>query len=114
MKVLEKRHTANASKAGLQAAKLLSVHGHALRLSASADWLHYLDNRRRQALVQLAGLDDATLRMEGAKTGTDSIEIGGGAEISLTRRTTLRLNILHEAQTEQSVTNGNVSVNIEF
>ncbi|RFC46359.1 MAG: hypothetical protein DVB28_000013 [Verrucomicrobia bacterium] len=114
MKVAQKSFVSNAAKAGIQTTKLASVLGHTVRLSASADWLHYLDNNRRQTDVLIGGSEDASIRADGSKVGSDSLGVGAAAEVSLTRRTTLRLNLSHEIQNKETVTNGNLSLSVEF
>lgn len=81
MRAFQGRHNASASKEGLYTAKLLSIDGYALGVCSSADWQRHLDTIRSQAQVQSAQLDDAMLRMAGAKTGGDSIEMGAAAEM---------------------------------
>lgn len=83
-------------------------------MSASSDWLHYLENKRQKTQVLLGGLEDAATTTEGSKTGYDSLEVGIAAEISLTRRTTLRLSVQHEMQNNQTTTNGNVTLSVDF
>jgi hypothetical protein len=114
MKVAGKSFVANAAKTGVQTTKLSSVLGHAVRLSASADWLHYLDNNRRQTDVLIGGAEDASTRVDGSRVGSDSLGVGAAAEVSLTRRTTLRFNLLREIQNKEAMTNGNVSLSVEF
>ncbi|MEI6872041.1 MAG: autotransporter outer membrane beta-barrel domain-containing protein [Verrucomicrobiota bacterium] len=114
MKVVGNSFTTHATKTGLQAAELLSIKGHAVRLSASSDWLHYLENKRQQTQVLLGGLDDAATTTEGSKAGYDALEIGIAAEIALTRRTTLRVSVQHEMQNNQTTTNGNVTLSVDF
>ncbi len=114
MKVAGKSFVANAAKTGVQTTKLSSVLGHAVRLSASADWLHYLENNRRQTDVLIGGSEDASIRADGSRVGSDSLGVGAAAEVSLTRRTTLRFNLLREIQNKEATTNGNLSLSVEF
>jgi uncharacterized protein with beta-barrel porin domain len=114
MKVSGNSFTTHATKTGLQAAELLSVKGHAVRLSASSNWLHYLENKRNRTQVLLGGFDDAATAVEGSKAGYGALEVGIAAGISLTRGTTLRLNVQHEMQSGQTTTNGNVTLSVEL
>jgi uncharacterized protein with beta-barrel porin domain len=113
-KILANSYVRNAVKAGLQASELLNVRGHAVRLSASAHWLHYLDARRHQTDAVLGGFADSAVTMQSSKVGADSVQFGAAAEMALSRRTTLRLNAQREIQTYQSTTNGNVTLSVEF
>jgi autotransporter-associated beta strand protein len=113
-KILANSYVRNAVKAGLQASELLNVRGHAVRLSASAHWLHYLDARRHQTDAVLGGFADSAVTMQSSKVGADSIQFGAAAEIALTRRTTLRLNAQSEIQNNQKTTNGNATFSLEF
>jgi hypothetical protein len=83
-KILANSYVRNAVKAGLQASELLNVRGHAVRLSASAHWLHYLDARRHQTDAVLGGFADSAVTMQSSKVGADSIQFGAAAEIALT------------------------------
>jgi uncharacterized protein with beta-barrel porin domain len=113
-KVVGNSYIRNALQTGLQAARLFAIKGHAVRLSASANWMHYLDSRRHTTDALLGGMSDASITMQSSKVGADSIQFGAAAEMALTRRTTLRLNAQSELQSNQKTTNGNATLSVEF
>jgi autotransporter-associated beta strand protein len=113
-KVAGSSYIRNALQSGLQAARLFAIKGHAVRLSASANWMHYLDSRRHTTDAMLGGMSDAPITMQSSKVGADSIQFGAAAEMALTRRTTLRLNAQSELQSNQKTTNGNATLSVEF
>jgi hypothetical protein len=113
-KVVRSSYIRNALQTGLQAARLFAIKGHAVRLSASANWMHYLDSRRHTTDAMLGGMSDAPITMQSSKVGADSIQFGAAAEMALTRRTTLRLNAQSELQSNQKTTNGNATLSVEF
>ncbi len=114
MKVAANASMANTVKTGVQTTMPFTILGHTVRLSASADWLRYLKNKNRSTSVMLGGLDDAAVQVDGSTLGADSFEVGTTAEISITRRTTLRFNLLREMQSKETTTNGNVTFSVDF
>lgn len=102
-------------KTGLQAARMFTLFSRPLRVTLSADWLRNLGGEERNALdIGADGLPGVTEEFVSSKAGVNSIRFGGSCELSLSPRSTLRMGLLHDAQTGQRSTNGNVSVGIEF
>ena len=104
----------NALQTGLQAARLFTIKGHAVRLSTSANWMQYLDTRRHATDAMLSGMADSSFTMQSSRVGADSMQFGVAAEMALTRRATLRLNAQSEIQSNQKTTTGNATFSWEF
>jgi hypothetical protein len=102
-------------KTGIQAARLMTFFSRPLRATFTADWLYNLGGEERSSVdVGVVGLPGVTQKFVSSKAGVNSVRIGGGCELSLTLRSTLRLGVLHDSQSGQRSTSGNVSVGIEF
>lgn len=102
-------------KTGIQAAKVLMFFRRPLRITASADWLRNLRGEERNTLdIGADGLPGITQKFVSSKAGLNSVRLGGGCELSLSSYSTLRIGLLHDSQTGQRSSSGNVSVGIEF
>jgi hypothetical protein len=102
-------------KTGIQVARLLTLFSRPLRATLSADWLYNLGGEERNSLdIGADGLPGVTQEFVSSKAGVNSVRFGGGCELSLTPRSTLRIGVIHDSQSGQRSTNGNISVGIEF
>jgi outer membrane autotransporter protein len=102
-------------KTGFQVARVLTFLWRPLRVMFSADWLRNLGGEGRNSLdIGADGLPNITEKFVSSKAGEDSLRVGGGCELSVSRRTTLRIGVLHDSQTGQRSTTGNISVGVEF
>jgi len=106
--------TSTAVRSGVQVAKLLKLANKETRLTASLDWVHSFDSDRRDVDIALTGSTGGSTKFQSSKAGADAARLGLGAEMALTPRTRLRVNLDEQVQSSQSSTNGSVSIGVQF
>jgi outer membrane autotransporter protein len=102
-----------AVRTGLQVAKLTKVAKKATRFTASLDWVRSIQAERNAVDIGLAG-SPATARFRGSKAGQDALRLGLGAEVALTGRTRLRLNVDQQLKNGVESTYGSASFGLQF
>jgi fibronectin-binding autotransporter adhesin len=110
----KKSDTSTAVRSGVQIAKLLKLANKETRLTASLDWVHSFDSDRRDVDIALTGSTGGSTKFQSSKAGGDAARLGLGGEMALTPRTRLRLNLDEQVQSNQSSTNGSVSIGVQF
>jgi fibronectin-binding autotransporter adhesin len=112
--VSKQNATSTAVRTGVQIAKLLKLANKETRLTASLDWVHSFDSDRRDVDIALTGSTGGSTKFQSSKAGGDAARLGLGGEMALTPRTRLRLNLDEQVQSNQSSTNGSVSIGVQF
>jgi len=103
-----------AMRMGVQAAKLSSLGQKPVRLTANLDWIHSFDSERRSADVALTGAGTTTSQFQSSKAGADAIRIGVGAELSITDRVRLRVNVDEQRKSGTNSIYSSASIGVQF
>jgi uncharacterized protein with beta-barrel porin domain len=106
--------SSTAVRTGVQAAKITKLADKPTRLTASLDWIHSFDSDRTDVGIALSGAGSTVSRFQGSRTGQDAIRAGIGAEMALTERTRLRLNVDRQQRSGVSSTYGSASFSLFF
>jgi len=110
-----KNSTATTSlRTGVQAAKLTRLADKPTRLTASIDWVHSFNNSTSDADIALTGAGSTSARFRGSRGGNDTFRVGVGAEIALTERTRIRLNVDERLRNAVQSTFGSATVTYQF
>jgi outer membrane autotransporter protein len=112
--VSKQNATSSAVRTGVQIAKLLKLANKETRLTASLDWVHSFDSDRRDVDIALTGSTGGSTKFQSSKAGGDAARFGLGGEMAITPRTRLRVNLDEQVQSNQSSTNGSVSIGVQF
>ena len=112
--VLSNKATSTAMRMGLQAAKLSSLAQKPVRFTANIDWVHSFDSDRRDANVALTGAESTTSQFLSSKVGADAIRFGVGAELSVTDRIRLRVNIDDQRKSGTNSIYSSASIGLQF
>jgi len=116
MEVKTQRQTASSvlHQVGVEARRALKVASKPSAASLQLDWIHDYCNKGKGLNMDLAGDSSTRFGYKGSDAGADAIRIGAAFESALTRRTSLRLALDYQSQSNSSTTHGSISLGYTF
>ena len=101
-------------QAGIEARRSFNMGSKSAAASLQMDWIHNYNSKGRDLTMALAGDSSTAFGYRGSDSGADALHLGAAFDLALTRRTTLRLSVDYQAQSEASVTRGALSLGYSF
>jgi uncharacterized protein with beta-barrel porin domain len=102
------------TRVGYEASKKTQLAGKALDLLASAYWVRDANRNRRSVETRFNGSPAAGYSAAGTALGTHGLEVGVGAGVSLTSRTSARLNGVWQVREGSSQPSVNLGITVQF
>jgi uncharacterized protein with beta-barrel porin domain len=106
--------TAIQTRLGLEAGHAVKVVGKAAELSASLYWVHDADKGPRSVGTRFNGSNAQGYTAEGEAVGANALEVGLGASLTLTQRTSARLNGVWQVREGSSQPGVNLGLTVRF
>jgi autotransporter-associated beta strand protein len=99
---------------GVEARRNLKLVSRPSAVSLRVDWIHDYCNKGRALDMDIAGDSASRFGYKGSDAGADALHLGAGLETAITRRTTLRVSLDYQAQSNASTTRGFLSLGYNF
>jgi uncharacterized protein with beta-barrel porin domain len=106
--------TAWQTRLGLEAMKAVSVQGKALDLLASLYWVRDASRSARTVATRFNGSGAPAYMAEGDSVGANAFEAGIGASLTITPRTSARLNGVWQVRENSSQPGVNLGITVRF
>ena len=102
------------TRLGLEAMKMAQLGGKAFDLLASAYWVRDANRNPRSVETRFNGSSSGGYSAEGSALGANGLELGVGAGVNLTPRTSARLNGVWQVREGSSQPGVNLGVTVQF